>query len=122
MSFAPAASASLMASNSASTSLLLPYVSRISDVCVHVFHLYVSCVSSGCCKRIWCCICYNGYTRMFQVYVPHVSAVSDVCCKCVFQMFQAHVSCVSSGCCNDYTSMFQEYTAYVAIVGRMLQR
>jgi hypothetical protein len=24
-----------------------------------------------------------GYTRMFQVYVPNVSTVSDVRCKCL---------------------------------------
>jgi hypothetical protein len=23
-----------------------------------------------------------GYTRMFQVYVPNVLSVSDICCKC----------------------------------------
>ena len=25
-----------------------------------------------------------GYTRMFEVYVPNVLFVSDVCCKCVY--------------------------------------
>jgi hypothetical protein len=29
-----------------------------------------------------------GYTRMFQVYVPNVLSVLDVCCKCFIWMLQ----------------------------------
>jgi hypothetical protein len=29
-----------------------------------------------------------GYARMFQVYVPNVSSVSDICCKCFIWMLQ----------------------------------
>jgi hypothetical protein len=57
-----------------------PYVSCVSDVrfiwMLHVFHLYVACVSSRC------CICCNGYTHMLQVYVLNVLFVSNVRCKC----------------------------------------
>jgi hypothetical protein len=43
-----------------------------------------------CCKsRSRCCTCCNGYTRMFQVYVPNVSSGPDECCKCL------------SGCCKS---------------------
>jgi hypothetical protein len=29
-----------------------------------------------------------GYTCMFQVYVPNVSSVSDICCTCFIWMLQ----------------------------------
>jgi hypothetical protein len=70
--------------------------------------------------------------HIFQMYVPHVSTFSNVCCKCIFQMFQLfqmYVTSVLSGCCksiskccNDYIDMFQVYTENVAMVGPMLQR
>jgi len=69
--------------------------------------MYVASVLSGC------CICCTGYTRMLQVYVSNVSAVSNVCCKCfiwMLHMLQCHthmlhanvvnVSFVSGVCCN----------------------
>jgi hypothetical protein len=42
-------------------------------------------VDRGCCKnRSECYTCCNGlyYTRMFLVYIPNVSFVLDICCKC----------------------------------------
>ena len=51
----------------------------------HAFQMYiyldVVCISSRC------CICCNGYTRMLQVYVSNISAVSNVCCKCFIRMW-----------------------------------
>jgi hypothetical protein len=55
----------------------------------------------------------KGYTRMFQVYVPTVSSVLDVCCKCfiwmlqkyikhMFQVFHLDVAYI----CNGYTHVF----------------
>jgi hypothetical protein len=29
-----------------------------------------------------------GYTRMFQVYVPNISSVSDIRCKCFIWILQ----------------------------------
>jgi hypothetical protein len=29
-----------------------------------------------------------GYTRMFQVYVPNVSSILDICCKCFVWILQ----------------------------------
>jgi hypothetical protein len=52
----------------------------------HMFQMYVSIVSDGCCKsRMRCCTCCIGYILLLQEYVPNVSFVfSDVCCKCVY--------------------------------------
>jgi hypothetical protein len=48
-----------------------------------VFQRYVASVVYRCCKSIsGCDTCCNGCIRMFQVYVPDVSYVLDVCCKC----------------------------------------
>jgi hypothetical protein len=47
-------------------------------------------ISSGCC---------SGYTHMLQVYVPNVSPVSDVCCKC-FYLNVAYVIVVIHICCK----------------------
>jgi hypothetical protein len=38
----------------------------------------------------------NGYTRMFQVYVPNVSSVPDACCKYMFQVFQVFHTYIAS--------------------------
>jgi hypothetical protein len=52
-----------------------------------LFLTYVACVSSGSCKsRLGYCTCCNGYICMFQVYIPNILAVSDVCCKCFIWM------------------------------------
>jgi hypothetical protein len=87
---------------------------------LQVFHLYV------CCKYVFqmfsavssrCCICCSGYTCMLQVYIPNVSPISNICCKCfiwmllyvavvihiyckrMFQLFHL-VSICSRGCCT----------------------
>jgi hypothetical protein len=44
---------------------------------LQVFHKDVAKVD-----RDVACVAID-YTRMFQVYVPNVSTVSDVCCKCL---------------------------------------
>jgi hypothetical protein len=69
-----------------------------------MFQRYVASVSYRCCKsRSWCCTCYNGYTRMFQVYVLNVSTVLDVCCK----YFYLNVAKVDLNVA--YTCMLQSY-------------
>jgi hypothetical protein len=75
--------------------MLQTYVSGASDVCCKCF---VSVLQS----RSECCICCNGYTRMFQVYVLNVSS-SDVCCK-YFYLDVAKVDLDVA-----YTSMLQVY-------------
>ena len=58
-----------------------------------------------CCKsRSGCCTCCNGYTRMFQVYVPNVSSFPDVCCKCFIWMLQKY-----NWMLHIYTCMLQAY-------------
>ena len=61
------------------------YVAEAIPVCCkcmfqmfHLFQTYIASVLSRCC--IYC----NGYTRMLQVYVSNVSALSNVCCKCFY--------------------------------------
>jgi hypothetical protein len=51
----------------------------------HAFQMYVTYISSRCCK-----------SRFGVVYV--VMAIR-VCCKCMFQLFQTDVVSFSSGCC-----------------------
>jgi hypothetical protein len=46
------------------------------------------------------CICCNGYTRMLQVYISNILAVSEVCCKCLSGC------CI---CCSGYTHILQTY-------------
>jgi hypothetical protein len=55
------------------------HVSSVSSF----FFLYVATVASECFKsRSGCSTCLNDYACMFRVYVPNVSSISDVCCKC----------------------------------------
>jgi hypothetical protein len=69
----------------------------------HAFQMYVACVSFGCCKSrsgvtyvamlymyvASVCFKYFNYFRYtLQVYVPNVSVVSHVCCKCFIWMLQ----------------------------------
>jgi hypothetical protein len=68
-------------------------------------------------------------THMLQVYILNVSAVSDVCCKCLFKifyLFQMYVASVSSRCCiccSGYTHMLQAYILNVSYIFRcMLQQ
>jgi hypothetical protein len=54
-----------------------------------VFQRYVANVVYRCCKsRLRCCTCCNDYTLMFQVYVPNILFVPDVCCECFIWMLQ----------------------------------
>jgi hypothetical protein len=40
-----------------------------------VFQRYVASIVYRCCKnKLGCNTCYNGYTCMFQVYVPNISS------------------------------------------------
>jgi hypothetical protein len=59
---------------------------------------------------------------MLQVYVPHVSSVLDVCCKCMFQLqtmfhvfhldvamtIQVYVLIVYCICCNGRINVVEE--------------
>jgi hypothetical protein len=74
--------------------MLQVYVSSVSvvlDVCFihficmfHVFYLYVSFVSSCVAKGSnVACVAMATHVCVL-VYVPHVSSVLDVCCKCMF--------------------------------------
>ena len=71
---------------------------------LQVFYIGVAKIDRGCCT------CCNGYTRMFQVYVPNVSSVSDVYCKC-FYLDVAKVYLDVA-----YTCMLQEYVPNVSSV------
>jgi hypothetical protein len=65
--------------------------SNVGSICSSVLDIskYVVSVSSVCCKSgSGCFTCCNGYTRMFQVYVPNISSVSYVYCKCFIWMLQ----------------------------------
>jgi hypothetical protein len=55
------------------------------------------------------CICCSGYTHILQVYVPNVSPISDVCCKCVY----LDVAVIIHICCKRFT-WFQYVTAGAA--------
>jgi len=87
-----------------------------------MFQRYVASVLYQYCKsRSGCYTCCNSYTRMFQMYVPNLSSISDVCCKCFHLdvakvdldvaykcMLQAYVSCVSGVsyvCCKCFIWM-----------------
>jgi hypothetical protein len=59
---------------------------------------------------IWCCICCNGYTRMFQMYVSNVSAISYVYCKC-FYLDVAYVTVAIHICCKRMFHLFWTYVA-----------
>jgi hypothetical protein len=57
-----------------------------------MFQRYVTSVVYRCCKsRSGCSTCCNGYTHIFQVYVPNISFVPDVCCKCFIWMLQKYI-------------------------------
>jgi hypothetical protein len=73
-------------------------VSNIYCKCFYLDVVYVALAIHVCCKCMFqifqlfsnvrckcvlsgCCICCTGYTRMLQVYVSNVSAVSKVCCN-----------------------------------------
>jgi hypothetical protein len=85
-----------------------------------MFQRYVASVSYRCCKsRSGCCksrseyyTCCNGYARMFQVYIPNVSSISYIYCKCFFLdvtytcMLQAYVWSVSGVCFDIICAWF----------------
>jgi hypothetical protein len=78
-----------------------------------MFQSYVASVSYRYCKtRSGCCTCCNGYARMVQVYVPNVSSVSDVCCKCFHLdvtytcMLHAYVKHIHA-CCMRMLNVFR---------------
>jgi hypothetical protein len=82
-------------------------------------------------------ICCNDYTRMLQVYLPNVSAVSSrccmfsfgccICCSSYTHMLQVYILTVSEVCCKCfiwmlhmlpwlYTNMLHKYVSYVSDV------
>ena len=86
---------------------------RVANVCFKCFKYFRGVLQLfyiGVCKnRSRCCTCCNGYTCIFQVYVPTVSSVSNVCCKrdiaYVSHMLQGYVPnvlAVSFLCCSKY--------------------
>jgi hypothetical protein len=80
-----------------------------------VFQRYVVSVSYWYCKsRSGCCEsssgCCNGYARMFQVYVPNVLSVSDVCCKCF------HLDVTKVDLNVAYICMLQVYVSSVSVL------
>jgi hypothetical protein len=60
---------------------------------LHVFHLDVAKVDRNVAHIVML------YTHMFQVYIPNVSAVSDVCCKC-FYLYIAYIAVAIHICCK----------------------
>jgi hypothetical protein len=55
---------------------------------LHVFYIDVAKVDCNVVKIARCCTCCNGCTHMFQVYVPNVLSVLDICSKCFISMLQ----------------------------------
>jgi hypothetical protein len=112
----------------------------MSTCCNHMFHtfqMYVTYVSSGCCKsrsdvayiamtiHVRCkCIfkCFSCFKRMLQafyLYVAYVALAIHICCKGMFQLFQTYVESVLSRCCICYsvhTHMLQTYVINVSFV------
>jgi hypothetical protein len=107
------------------------HIATVCFVCfkcmLHMFHLDVAKVDLmlrmlqwlyTCCKCMFSCfkhmlqvffskycICYSGYTCRLQMYVPNVSPILDLCCKCfiwMLHMFQTYVVSV-------YFRMFHIY-------------
>jgi hypothetical protein len=79
------------------------YVPNVLSVLVaaSVFMLQVASVLSRY------CICCSGYTRMMQVYVPNVLAVSGCCIYCsgythMLQAYVSNISPVSDVFCSKY--------------------
>jgi hypothetical protein len=99
MSFAPAAFASLMASNSASTSLLQPYV--------HAFQMYVSRVLSVCFLCFIWMLQKNLVLHMLQWLHTHVSSVCSTCFNCFRRTLQMCVLNVSGSCFMCFIWMLQ---------------
>jgi hypothetical protein len=60
-----------------------------------VFSKCFSCFSFVCC---------SGYIRMLQVYVPNVSPISYVCCKC--HMLGTYVAVIIHICCKLMFQLF----------------
>ena len=46
-----------------------------------------------------CCICCTSYTRMLQVYISNILAVSNICCECVC-LDVAYVAVAIHICCK----------------------
>ena len=53
-------------------------VFQVFQTLFQVFHLDVAKLDKGC------CICFNDIICMLQAYVSSVSAILDVCFKCVY--------------------------------------
>jgi hypothetical protein len=57
---------------------------------------------------------------MLQVYVLNVSAVLNVCCKCIY-LNVAYVALAIHVCCKCMLQVFYLDVAYVAVLIHMLQ-
>jgi hypothetical protein len=68
-----------------------------------VFHLNIAKVDLV--LHILCCICFNSYTRMLQLYISNVSSVSDVYCK-YFYLDVAYVALSIHICGKGMFQMF----------------
>ena len=88
---------------------LYTYFASVCFKCFSYFKRMLQSVLSGY------CICCSGNTCMLQVYVPNVSPVSHLCCKCFIWMFHIamlpmfrhllqasiqNISSVSDVCCK----------------------
>ena len=85
-----------------------------------------------CKSRSGCSTCCNGYAHMFEVYIPNISFLLDVCWKCfhlditkvdldvakidldvaykcMLQAYISSVSGVSYVCCECFRCMYQVF-------------
>jgi hypothetical protein len=93
--FAPTSSSTTMSLYSSKQQGDIALESVYYKCMFQVFQMFQRCfasVSHRCCKsRSGCCTCCNSYTCMFQVWVPNVSSISDVCRKCFICMLQKYI-------------------------------
>jgi hypothetical protein len=94
----------LQASVSNVSSVFQTYVASVFIWMLHMFHIYVASVLSGC------CVCFDMVSSVFQVFFTCVSSVS-------FYMLQVlHLDVLKVDlllhmltCCYGYTRMFQVF-------------
>jgi hypothetical protein len=85
---------------------MFDYVAKVYFKCF--IGIYVVSVAYHCWKSILeCCTCCNGYTHMFQVYVPNVLSIF----RCTLQVFYLDVAKVDLDVA--YTCMLLAYVSSV---------
>jgi hypothetical protein len=107
---------------------------HVASVCFKCFRLFSRCVASvshRCYKsRLGCCICCNGYTRMFQgcfliihlfflkhvasVFILDIAYVLRTCCKCFILML--HMLVLAFQVFSDVLQVFRVYVASISAV------